>query len=153
MIKGVNQTCLKSTWNSSKFSEVPCFSKRWFIHRNLKEPCKLDLEMLIPLRFDDTLLQSNYCCKKKWKCEISLHSSPRTKKRCLNFFKTKTKFILFFAGCNFKRAGTLTHNNYYNYIVHCSVDVKGQIISKANFLVLIWTKKWTKLFVDFCPSL
>ena len=27
---------------------------------------------------------------------------------------------------------------------------KGQLISKSNFLVLIWTKKWTKLFFDFC---
>ena len=30
---------------------------------------------------------------------------------------------------------------------------KGHLISKANFLVLIWTKKWMKLFFDFCPSL
>ena len=30
---------------------------------------------------------------------------------------------------------------------------KGQLISKANFLVLIWTKNQTKLFFDFCPSL
>ena len=30
---------------------------------------------------------------------------------------------------------------------------KGQLISKANFLVLIYTKNPTKLFFDFCPSL
>ena len=30
---------------------------------------------------------------------------------------------------------------------------KGQLISKANSLVLIWTKNPTKLFFDFCPSL
>ena len=29
---------------------------------------------------------------------------------------------------------------------------KGQLISKANFLVLIWTKKQTKLFFDYCPK-
>ena len=30
---------------------------------------------------------------------------------------------------------------------------KGQLISKANFLVLIWTKNRIKLFFDFFPSL
>ena len=30
---------------------------------------------------------------------------------------------------------------------------KGQYISEPNFLVHIWTKKGTKLFFDFCPSL
>ena len=30
---------------------------------------------------------------------------------------------------------------------------KGQLIPKANSLVLIWTKNRTKLFFDFCPSL
>ena len=30
---------------------------------------------------------------------------------------------------------------------------KGQLISKANFLVLIWANNLTKLFFDFCPSL
>ena len=29
---------------------------------------------------------------------------------------------------------------------------KGQIISKSNFKVFIWTKKWTKIFLYFCPS-
>ena len=32
------------------------------------------------------------------------------------------------------------------------VPGKGQQISEANFLVLIWTKKRTKLFFDFCPK-
>ena len=31
--------------------------------------------------------------------------------------------------------------------------VKGQLISKTYYLVLIWTKKPTKLNFDFCPSL
>ena len=35
----------------------------------------------------------------------------------------------------------------------CIHWVKGQLISKANFLALIWTKKRTKLFFDFCPRL
>ena len=30
--------------------------------------------------------------------------------------------------------------------------VKGQLISKANFLVFTLTKKQTKLFFDFCPK-
>ena len=30
---------------------------------------------------------------------------------------------------------------------------KGQLISKAKFLVLIWTKNRTKLYFDFWPSL
>ena len=30
---------------------------------------------------------------------------------------------------------------------------EGQMISKANFLVLIWTKNQTELFFDFCPSI
>ena len=30
--------------------------------------------------------------------------------------------------------------------------IKGQWISEVNFLVLIWTKKLTKLFFDFCPK-
>ena len=30
---------------------------------------------------------------------------------------------------------------------------KGQLISKANFEVFIWTKKRTKIFLYFCPSL
>ena len=29
---------------------------------------------------------------------------------------------------------------------------KGQLFSKANFFVLIWTKKRTKLFFEFCPN-
>ena len=29
---------------------------------------------------------------------------------------------------------------------------KGQLISKANFEVFIWTKNWTKIFFYFCPS-
>ena len=33
------------------------------------------------------------------------------------------------------------------------ISTKSQILSKANFLVLIWTKNPTKLFFDFCPSL
>ena len=28
---------------------------------------------------------------------------------------------------------------------------KGEIISKANFEVFIWTKNWTKIFLFFCP--
>ena len=28
----------------------------------------------------------------------------------------------------------------------------GQLISKANFEVFTWTKKWTKIFLYFCPS-
>ena len=30
---------------------------------------------------------------------------------------------------------------------------KGQLISKANFKVFIWTKKWTQILLYFCPSL
>jgi hypothetical protein len=30
---------------------------------------------------------------------------------------------------------------------------KGQLISKANFEVFIWTKKQTKIFLYICPSL
>ena len=32
-------------------------------------------------------------------------------------------------------------------------DSKGQLISKWNLLLLIWTKNKTELFFDFCPSL
>ena len=31
-------------------------------------------------------------------------------------------------------------------------DFKGQLISKANFEVFIWTKNWMKIFLYFCPS-
>ena len=50
-----------------------------------------------------------------------------------------------------------------NVLAHCTTrffffalwlcSIKGQLISKANFLVLIWTKTRTKLLFDFCPSL
>ena len=30
---------------------------------------------------------------------------------------------------------------------------KGQLISKADMKVFIWTKKLTKIFLYFCPSL
>ena len=30
--------------------------------------------------------------------------------------------------------------------------VKGQLIPKASFRVLIWTKKGIKLFFDFCTN-
>ena len=30
---------------------------------------------------------------------------------------------------------------------------KGQLISKGIFGVIVWTKKTTKIFKDFCPSL
>ena len=33
------------------------------------------------------------------------------------------------------------------------IILKNQLISKANFKVFIWTKKWTKIFLYFCPSL
>ena len=32
------------------------------------------------------------------------------------------------------------------------VSMKGQSISETDFVVIIWTKKWTKLFFDFCPN-
>ena len=52
------------------------------------------------------------------------------------------------------------------YFVHCTIPrnwepeikekalniYKGQLISKANFKVFIWTKKPTKIFLYFCPS-
>ena len=34
----------------------------------------------------------------------------------------------------------------------CLFQSKGQWVSKADCLVLIWTKNWTKLFFDFCPK-
>ena len=52
------------------------------------------------------------------------------------------------------------YSNYFDKISfenivsnNCSNGAKGQLISKANLLVLIWTKNPTKLFLDFCPSL
>ena len=50
---------------------------------------------------------------------------------------------------------SLTHDlkaekTFFSSCVHVAT---GQSISKANFLVLIWTKKPTKLFFEFCPSL
>ena len=33
-----------------------------------------------------------------------------------------------------------------------SLDGKGQLISKANFEVFIWTKKWTKIFLYSYPQ-
>ena len=33
------------------------------------------------------------------------------------------------------------------------VDIKGQLISKCPFGVIVWTKIPTKFFQDFCPSL
>ena len=43
---------------------------------------------------------------------------------------------------------------YYQGVGQCCAlaAAKGQLISKANFLVLIRTKKRTKLFFDFCPK-
>ena len=42
---------------------------------------------------------------------------------------------------------SLTQGGPKNHVV-CA---KGQLISKANFHVLIWTKKGMKLFFDICP--
>ena len=39
-----------------------------------------------------------------------------------------------------------------NILIRKARPHKGPLISKANFLVLIWTQKWTKLFFDFCPK-
>ena len=39
-----------------------------------------------------------------------------------------------------------------NILIRKARPHKGQLFSKANFLVLIWTQKWTKLFFDFCPK-
>ena len=50
--------------------------------------------------------------------------------------------------------GTAEMNSVYMVQVRHNLSwaAKGQIISKANFLVLIWTKNRTKLFFDFCPN-
>ena len=45
---------------------------------------------------------------------------------------------------------TSTANHVQFSRIGCAT--KGQIISKSNFLVLIWTKNRTKLFFDFFPE-
>ena len=40
-----------------------------------------------------------------------------------------------------------------NELSYGNLPAKGQLISKANFEVFIWTLKWTRLFLYFCPSL
>ena len=40
---------------------------------------------------------------------------------------------------------------FLNQSHHESHD-KGQLISKGHFSAIVWTKKPTKFFKDFCPS-
>ena len=44
-------------------------------------------------------------------------------------------------------------NGDFAIITDKAIVQKGQLISKANFEVFIWTKKQTKIFLYFCPSL
>ena len=62
-------------------------------------------------------------------------------------------FLLLFFKYKRQHSKTLSLRLLYEGVLLSLVSVKGQLISKANFLVLIWTKKRTKLFFDLCPSL
>ena len=85
----------------------------------------------------------------------------------LNFLLPKDFFFSWtFAICalkwwfSLKQASHMLHLNglFASWAVLCIQvkflsKAKGQLISKANFHVLIWTKNPTKLFFDFCPCL
>ena len=45
-----------------------------------------------------------------------------------------------------------TTMDFYKTQIWLLSFIKGQLISKANFRVLIWTKKRTKFFFEFCPK-
>ena len=51
---------------------------------------------------------------------------------------------------------TTEFESNYSYLEYWAIIqiliTKGQLISKANFLVLIWAKNGMKLFFDFCPK-
>ena len=40
----------------------------------------------------------------------------------------------------------------FNFVMRNWQPAKGQLISKENFKVFIWTKKPTKIFSYFCPN-
>ena len=43
------------------------------------------------------------------------------------------------------------HETTIHHFFNCQLFPKGQIISKANFEVFIWTKNRSKIFLYFCP--
>ena len=45
----------------------------------------------------------------------------------------------------------LKQGPYKEKISYRTAEAKGQLISKANFKLFIWTKKLTKIFLYFCP--
>ena len=51
------------------------------------------------------------------------------------------------------KSNVLKSKNYCSTQVHIMLKVKGQLISKGLFNVIIWTKNLTNFFKDFCPSL
>ncbi len=44
------------------------------------------------------------------------------------------------------------NNDYLQLEIVSTYLPKGHLISEANFLVLVWTKKRKKSFFDFCPK-
>ena len=49
------------------------------------------------------------------------------------------------SNCQMSNPSYRTYNSF-------TLNTKGQLISRAFFLVLIWSKKWTKLFFEFCSK-
>ena len=61
---------------------------------------------------------------------------------------------------NFSQKGSKISRRYFLirfYLIFClysfTVPVKGQLISKCPFGIIVWTKIPTKLFLDFCPEI
>ena len=56
---------------------------------------------------------------------------------------------------SFQTNPKIGHDVAQNLQFSCNVemsDVKGQLISKCPFGIIVWTKLPTKLFLDFCPE-
>ena len=56
-------------------------------------------------------------------------------------------FMTFYGLLGVQLFGELKH-----HCVRKNVSVKGQLISKYPFGIIVWTKIPTKLFLDFCPE-
>ena len=67
-------------------------------------------------------------------------------------FPKYIQYLYFLIYILFKLLGASCRLPYVWYYLLCP-HAKGQLISKANSKLFIWTKKPTKIFLYFCPSL
>ena len=141
---GVSETVLQATFGS------------WILLNNTIYQCILDFKVRNGIAFSRGWAAGANCYDEKtfstiwWTCfwRIILISTFNIFIYCTHImcFNSSIFILLQFMDALWKNK---QFQRKFNSVV---LSAKGQLISKAKFKVLIWTKKGTKIFLDFCPS-